>query len=88
MRDLFKEGFTAEDFYTLNLEFSFDTPSNVAAELANAILRAALAEAQTVYGGYLGVWGVSEEPGHDSLTARLVAVKPIESESDATKEQT
>ena len=75
-RDLFTDGFTAEDFIHGSAEAN--------SQIANQLLRAALADAQAVYGVVNSageVWdGDKCVDGSDTHEAKLVAKRAIKEE--------
>lgn len=83
-RDLFKDGFAPEMFDLswddLNAENNYQQLYKTIAEQANAILRAALAEAQTVEcGADTGTWHVTSAANETAThTAKIAAAKGIE----------
>ena len=86
-RNLFKDGFTAEDFFTANPQDLATGPRNAlltpgqARDIANALLQAAISEGVRVYltkdsDGFISAQTVILE-GIDTHKAILIAVEKI-----------
>lgn len=79
-RDLFRDGFTSEDFAVIGGWHVERSHAQNTANRANQLLRAALAEAQVVYEHLEpGIWMDTpyEETTLSKHTARLVAISEI-----------